>query len=217
MMEGSRQWTKRADQGKDIGSLVHSMVEHYLKSSIEGTSRPEPLDFSDVDPKDMKMAQKAFMSFKKWWSGLSNRSVMAVERPIYSRQMKYAGTFDLLVEIDGKTYLLDLKTTNASKKAPLGVYAENFLQLGGYSHALTEEQGTLIDDVGIIRVGKDGKLHIVTAKDLGFTVEACERAFAFAVRLHDFLEQATPFLQDAHFKSHLYPTSVVDNDVSVSN
>lgn len=216
MMDGSRQWTKRSDKGKDVGTLTHSAVEAYLRG-VEFV-------WPEVDPEqdkegaeNVKMAQKALKAFTGWWDSLEDKEVIEVEKPIYSRSMKYAGTFDLMARINGKTYMLDIKTTNASKKAPLGIYSEYFLQLGGYSYAMKEETGQSSDDCGVIRIGKDGRLFIATANDIGLTVDGCERAFAFAVRLHDFLEQATPFLQDAHFKSHLIPTSQVDNEVSISN
>lgn len=215
MMDGSRQWTKRSDKGKDVGTITHAAIEAYLK----GSSQQLP-DITDADAdtiESVKMASKALDSFKAWWESFSNKEVIQIEKPIYSRSMRYAGTCDLMVSINGKTYTFDIKTTNASKQAPLGIYAETFLQLGGYSYAMKEETGRGSDDVGIIRVGKDGRLHIATANDIGLKVDDCERAFAFAVRLHDFLETASPFLADAHFRSHLIPTAQVDDAVSISN
>lgn len=216
MMEGSRQWTKRSDQGKDVGTLTHLMVEHYLTTQIEGAEHPKLLDRSEYSTEDLKMADRASESFRKWWNSLGDAHVEQLEAPVYSVGMKYAGTFDILANINGKRYLLDLKTTNASRKAPLGVYAEYFLQLGAYSHAYSEESGNQVDELGIVRVGKDGKLHIVTTSDLNMTVDECERAFAFAVRLHDMLSKTSPFLSDPHFKSSLIPSSMVDQEDSIN-
>lgn len=216
MLDGSRQWVKRSDKGKDVGTMTHAAIEAFLKD----VEYAWPVFDPKVDKEtaeNVKCAQKALESFKSWWNSLEQKRVIAVEKPIYSRSMKYAGTFDLMAEINGKKYMLDIKTTNVSKKAPLGIYAEYFLQLGAYSYAMKEETGQNSDDVGVIRVGKDGKLHIATAKDIGLTTDACERAAAFAVRLHDFLETASPFLQDSHFKSHLIQSGVVEQPDSVSN
>lgn len=219
MLEGSRQWTLRSDKGKDVGSMVHSAIEHYLKGQIEGAIRLDAHDAltesigsaaEDLDDllefeKNVEDVIKAFTAFINWWeSGLVKRVVRS-EKVIYSRSMRYAGTFDLLAEIDGKLYILDIKTTNASKQAPMGIYPENFVQLGGYSYALREETGEEVHDLGIIRVGKDGRLFIATAKDIGSDRDQCERAFAFAVRLHDWLEKTKPYLSDAHMSSHLNP------------
>lgn len=211
MLEGARAYTKRADTGKDVGTQVHHMVEMYLKKHQTEFEKPE-----EMPDNEMKMAYKAFGSFKNWWDSLKNKDVLYTELPVYSRRMKYAGTMDLVVIINRKTYLLDIKTSNVSRKAPLGIYAENFLQLAAYSYAFREEHGMLMDDLGIIRVGKDGRLNIVTAQDLGLSVDQCERAFAFATRLHDWLEQSTKFLSDARMISHLTPTPLVDTE-SASN
>lgn len=229
---GSKAFTKRADKGKDVGTMVHEAIEAYLhveqspatEEIIEATRPTEPVE-EDYDVKEQyesavksyeadmeqfednaKSVRKAYKAFVDWWESLDSAKVLSLEKPIYSRSLKYCGTFDLLAAINGKVYLLDIKTTNASKKAPLGIYTENFTQLGAYSYAFREETGERVDDVGIIRVGKDGKLHIATATDIGMDVDACERAFAFALRLHDWLGMATPFLADAHFRSHLLPS-----------
>lgn len=205
MLEGSKQWVQRADTGKDIGTLVHALVEQYLKA--ESGIEAEPVSAADVSAQDLKMADKALKAFTDWWESLRQKKVLSLEQVVYSRNMKYCGTFDLLAQINGRNYMLDLKTTNTSRKAPMGIYSEYFLQLGAYSYAIREETGEEVDDVGIIRVGKDGKLNIATAEDFGSSRDECERAFAFAIRLHDFLQKVTPFVTDAHFKSHLQPSS----------
>lgn len=221
MKEGSRQWTIRSDKGKDVGSMVHSMIEKFLRDRIEGTM-PNFSEIHDVYASVVEEASdadelseefyqntldalKAFTAFVEWWESGETKRVLQSEKVIYSRSMKYAGTFDLLADIGGKLYLLDVKTTNVSKKAPMGIYPEMFLQLGGYSYALREETGDEVYDCGIIRVGKDGRLFIATARDLGTDRDQCERAFAFAIRLHDWLDKVRPFLSDAHMSSHLNP------------
>ncbi len=220
MMDGSREWTKRSDKGKDVGTMTHDAIEAFLKD----VEYPFPVFDKKVDPEgfeNVKCAKKALGAFTQWWNALEDKEVLNTEKPVYSRGMKYAGTYDLLARINGKTYLLDVKTTNASKKAPLGIYAEYFMQLGGYSYAHREETNEEIDDLGIIRVGKDGKLHIATATDIGMSRDECERAFAFGVRVHDWLSKANPYLADVRFKSHLMvdktnPSDMVDASDSVS-
>lgn len=198
MLEGARAHTKRADTGKDVGTQVHSMVETYLKTGATDFVFPE-----EMPDNEAKMANKAFASFKDWWDSLEDAEVISCEVPVYSRTLKFAGTLDLIAKINGKTYLLDIKTSNASKKAPMGIYAEYFLQMAAYSYAYREEHGTQMDDLGVIRVGKDGKLNVVTGADLNLSVEDCERSFAFACRLHDWLSTASKFLGDGHMTSVL--------------
>lgn len=190
--------TKKSDRGKDIGHIVHTMIEDFLLDRKTDDSL-----FEGVSDEDRFVANKSYASFLRWWHSLDIKRVLATERPVYSRRFKYAGTFDLLVNINGKKYLLDYKTTNRSKKAPMGIYPEYFLQLGAYAYAYSEETGEKIDDVGIVNVGKDGSLNILTAKDLGLDVEYCSRSFAFAVRLHDMLDAITAGMVGRKGTSHL--------------
>lgn len=210
MLEGSRQWTLRADKGKDVGTLAHDAIEAYLR----GTEYVFPSDEDEETVENVKMAKKALETFKKWWNSLEQKKVLEIEMPVYSRNLQYAGTFDLLCEINGKLYILDIKTTNRSKKAPMGIYTEMFLQMGGYSYAVKEERGIKVNDIGVIRVGKDGQLFIATARDVGLDVDACERAFAFAIRVHDWIQKVNPFLSDAHMTSHLTAESKVEDKVA---
>lgn len=202
MMEGSRQWTLKADKGKDVGTMAHNAIEQWLRD--EEIVFPE-----DAEDENLNMACKSLEAFQGWFAKLEEPEILEIERTVYSRQMGYAGTFDLLMKIgigdNRKTYLFDIKTTNASKSAPMGIYPEMFLQLGAYAYAYKEETGNQVFDVGIIRVGKDGRLNVATAKDLGFENDDCQRAFAFAIRLHDWLSQLRPFLSDARMTSSLNP------------
>ena len=215
MLEGSREWTKRSDKGKDVGTLAHNAIEAYLKGENPQETFPEPKDDKELEF-NIRMAHNALDAFVKWWTSLPDKDVIFIEKPIYSRNLKYAGTFDLYVRIGNKNYILDIKTTNVSKKAPMGIYSEMFLQLGGYAYAFNEETGNIVDDVGIIRVGKDGRLFIATAGDLRKSVDECMRAFAFAVRLHDWLENVKPFVADAKFISHLSPSQQVDTENAIN-
>ena len=196
--------TVRSQRGKDVGSLVHGAIEAYLKKK-EAPALPD-----DLAAEDVKAVGKAIKAFTTWWESLPDKEVMLVEAPVYSRYMGYAGTCDLVAKINGKVYMLDIKTTNRSSRAPLGIYPEMFLQLGAYSYAVREERGYEFFDLGIINVGKDGRLAIATARDMGLDVSECERAFAFACRLHDWLNKTGKLTNDAHFKSHLTELAKVD-------
>ena len=80
-----------------------------------------------------------------------------VEKAVFSRSYKYAGTFDLVAEINGIRWLLDIKT-NAS-----GVYAETALQLAAYRFAdfyieddLSEHAMPEVERTGVIHVTASG-------------------------------------------------------------
>lgn len=54
-----------------------------------------------------------------------------VETTVASRKWRYAGTLDLVAKIDGKVWILDVKTTRS------GIFPDNALQIALYRHAET--------------------------------------------------------------------------------
>src|SRR5262249_34092704 len=145
-------------------------------------------------------AKNAFGSFAKWFYE-EKPEVIRVEEVIYSRTYGFAGTYDCMLNIRGKTMIADLKTTNASRQAPDGVYAENFLQLGGYALAHEEqrvyEEGNggskllPIEGLAVLSAKKDGKFDIITNEDIGVSVDDCKVMFARVAALHGFLAHVT--------------------------
>lgn len=176
------------DSGASTGTEAHALVESYLKGN------PVTLD------KVSQEAQNAYNAFVEWFES-EEPEVVNVEEVIYSDKYGYAGTYDCLLKIDGKYWLCDLKTTNASRRAPNGVYPENFIQLGAYALA-HEEQRTFedtnggtklvkVDGLMVISAKKNGKLDIVTNEDLKLTVEECSDMFKRVHDLYKFVDYAT--------------------------
>lgn len=182
------EYERLRDAGGSDGSMAHELVELYLK----GTKEVEG-DYSDN-------AINAYDAFVEWHKKTKPK-VLDIEAPIYSPTYGYAGTYDMLLEIDGKTYLGDLKTTNPSKKAPAGIYAEYFIQLGGYALAHEEQrvfeisQGhtklPFIDHLMIISAKKNGKLDVMTEKDVGLTLDDCREMFKRVVNIYHFMQVTT--------------------------
>lgn len=184
--EAAEQYKLKRDSGANTGSEAHAMVEHMLKGLPVGNGSPEAL--------------KAFNAFKKWFEKVEPQ-VVNVEEVIYSHTFKYAGTYDCMLQIGDKVVLCDLKTTNSSKKAPEGVYAEYFIQLGAYAAAHEEQReyeeahgGTKllpIDDLMVISAKKTGQLHTKTASELGLSVRDCGEMFKRVYNLWSFLSYTT--------------------------
>lgn len=189
----SKAYTVKRDAGADTGTEAHALVENHLKGrdvSLEGVS---------------KEAENAFGAFMDWYTNVPIK-VINVEEVIYSAEYKFAGTYDCMLEIDGKVYLCDLKTTNTSRKAPKGVYAENFVQLGAYAMAHEEQRkfelangGTKlveIEDLMVISAKKNGALDIVTASDMGLDVKECGEMFKRTINLYNFLQYVSKKLAE---------------------
>lgn len=202
----------KTERGKDIGTMTHDFVAQYL---INGTLPTKELvleAYKEAPDEFIKCVLLAVEGFIGWWSLIIDKEVLGVENIIYSRDYKFSGTYDLKVKINGKIYMLDIKTTNRSPHAPLGIYPEYFMQLGGYMLAdMESEKNFTFDDCGIINVGKDGKVVIVTASDLGLTTAECMDKFVKAVQIHDWLDKTSKLTTDSHFMSNLSkPNSEVE-------
>src|SRR3990167_4925426 len=104
LLEAEKAHTLRSDKGKDIGSIVHEAIEKFLGE--------ESVDIPANE------AGKAFRVFVKWFSD-NKPKVLLAEQIGYSKEHDYAGTCDLVCEIDGKTVIVDVKTSNVSRTAPL--------------------------------------------------------------------------------------------------
>lgn len=179
----------KSDKGKDIGTQVHAWVEEFL-----GGRGVEEHTHQGVDMN--QEVAKIGLVFQDWFFE-NEPKVLATEQIIYSKEFDYAGTFDALLEIDGKVVLADIKTTNVSRTAPLGIYPEYLLQLGGYSLAHHEENPKQpIDDLLVIRVGKDGVLNTLRASELGFTPQFLEDAFKAVVNTYKFVTPLSKQLKE---------------------
>jgi hypothetical protein len=157
------------DAGGSSGSQAHELIELFLKDS----------------PPKQQTSQEAINSFKAFvgWYDTTKPIVLDIENVVYSPTYQVAGTYDALLELDGKVVLADWKTTNASREAPNGIYAENFVQLGIYALAYEEQRlyeeahgGTELrplEDLLVVSCKKDGKLDLGPASALGLTVQDC--------------------------------------------
>lgn len=184
-------YTRKRDFGANTGTEAHAMVENYLKgigtTFVTADGSPEALN--------------AYNAFVKWFEE-AKPTVLNVEEVIYSPSFHFAGTYDCMLAVDGVNYLCDLKTTNSSRAAPIGVYAEYFIQLGAYALAHEEQRQyeeitkgsselVKLDDLMVISAKKNGKLDIVKASDVGLTVQECMDMFKRTLSLYNFLSNVT--------------------------
>lgn len=106
----------------DIGHEAHQAIEWLMRTAIGADAGPEPMVSAP--------ALVAVQAFQAWAVRVQLKPVL-VERVVYSRRHRYAGTLDLLARVDGVLTQIDFKTGKA-------VYAESHLQAAAYSAALVE-------------------------------------------------------------------------------
>lgn len=116
------------------GTKVHNAIENYLKYGL------------DDCPEELRGYMDGFL---EWW-GERNPTLIGSEVRIYHPIFRYAGTIDLIAEIDGKVNLVDFKTTYKLIDKNCRV------QLEAYAQAL-QAHGVKVEEKHILHLGKDGK------------------------------------------------------------
>jgi hypothetical protein len=118
------------------GTQVHELAEEYLNGAelnfLDDRGRPQ------YNPDVWQM----FLRFVEFWETFKP-TLIETEVHIFSDELKVAGTCDLIVEINGELWLLDLKTSNQIQT----VYE---LQTAVYGQCYEECFGKKIDRYGIL-------------------------------------------------------------------
>lgn len=137
-------WIKDVGHNSDIimkkagdeGTQVHKAIEAILSG--------EELRWIDHDGRVNYHTHvwKMILGFVDFWVTYKPKLILS-EEFMYSDTHKYCGTLDLLVEIEGERWLLDIKTSNS-------VHESHHLQMAAYTKAYEEMHGQKVDRNGII-------------------------------------------------------------------
>jgi hypothetical protein len=143
--------TKQSTSAKSRGTAVHDIVEAYENTGkVAGLEGP------------FQGYARAFES----WINSNDIKVIGHEQTVKSEKYHYAGTLDLLVEVNGNLTLIDVKTGK-------DIYPEAHLQVSAYKQALSED-GTELQGAGILLLQEDGTYKYEQAKDKLKTFLACK-------------------------------------------
>ena len=121
-----------ADKAADAGSRVHKAIE-YLSIGMEIVWDDKINDESEWS---------AICKFKEFYD-IHKVKVLNTEVIVYSEKYKYAGTIDLICEIEGETWLIDHKFAK-------GIYSSAWLQIAAYKSAWQEMGNFNIDRMGVL-------------------------------------------------------------------
>lgn len=122
------------NKAAERGTAVHNAIENYALFGIE-----------DIEPE----YEGYFNAYKDWLTDM-NPKTLGTECRVYHKFLRYAGTADMPVEIDGKNILIDFKTSASVNKMLTGV------QLEAYSKAF-ESHGLCFDGKAILHLKSNGK------------------------------------------------------------
>tara|TARA_B100000315_G_C14570757_1_gene585348 strand:+ start:1387 stop:2217 length:831 start_codon:yes stop_codon:yes gene_type:complete len=149
-------------EAAEIGTCVHKLAERYLNGEV--IELPDNIDMSTLVPgrgyfptyQTLEQIRKGFLSFIRFWE--HNKPKLLFQEALVWDMSKdaegayispYCGRLDTVAEIDGETWLLDLKTSKTVKdKIDYGV------QLSMYKQLAEVRMNIKIDKLGIIHCNK---------------------------------------------------------------
>lgn len=130
--------SKYVSETAQIGTLAHYIIECHIK-------QVEP-DLSDYSQTQIDQASNAVIKFFDWEEE-NNPGYILSELPLVSDKYQFGGTIDCYCILNDKHTLLDFKTSKA-------LYSEHKTQVCAYA-VLLVENGYQLDDVRILRIGRD--------------------------------------------------------------
>lgn len=130
---------KVRDEACDIGTLVHDAIEKHIYG----------VDELQLDAENMKHIGDLRNGLRSYieWEEQSGVTYLESELSMGSVDLMVAGTADGIATIDGKTYLIDFKTSKQMN-------GEMFIQLGAYRHMIEENTNYKIDGCIILHIKK---------------------------------------------------------------
>ena len=128
----------------DKGSKVHYAIEDMITNKKEVKIDDKYVNPSTDQPEELTVEEyNCLMSFTNWFNAVKPK-VLANEITGFNDKIGYAGTSDLICEIDGQKWLIDFKTGQ-------NVWPEWEIQISAYRHFDSE----LVKDckLAILQVG----------------------------------------------------------------
>jgi hypothetical protein len=152
----------KRDKSADVGGLFHAWAENYIKTGEK----------TEVFNETLQKTVDAFLA----WEAENKIEWIASEVKVYSKEHNFAGTFDFIAKINGKTLLGDFKTSS-------GIYSEQFAQTSAYQIAYQEEfPESHFDGQIIVNIRKDGTFEHLESDAHSF--ERDKKAFLAALELY---------------------------------
>ena len=137
-------WLKQVGYNADIiikksadeGTATHSLIEQYLEGK----------ELAWLDDRGNALyplnVWKMFLKFVDFWE-THKPTLVESEIHLFSDKHEFAGTCDLVVEINNEKWILDIKTSNS-------LHTSYDLQLAAYSESRNELYEEKIDRIGIL-------------------------------------------------------------------
>lgn len=138
-----KKYQDERDKAAFIGSCTHESIENYMK---DFSYNLKYFDIKDIQTRNM--IENAIESYILWYSTITKENIVEVvgqEQQLVCPW--FGGTYDMIIRINNKTYLVDFKTSNH-------IDYKYFLQMGAYKFMLNNYYNTHIDGVIILQLDK---------------------------------------------------------------
>ena len=182
----------------DEGTQVHDAIEHYLLGE-----KIEWLDDNGYSKYSLEI-WKMILKFHEFWTTYKPILIES-EIHLFSDKFIYAGTCDLVVEINNEKWLLDIKTSNS-------LHTSYNLQLAAYAQAWNELYEEKIDRVGILwlkssKRGEDKKSKKIQGK--GWEIYEPEKSIDENLKLFGYIHELYKLEhQDLKPNPEQFPTEI---------
>jgi hypothetical protein len=198
-------WLKDVGHNSDIiaskaaaeGTQVHNAVEAFLNG--------EEIKWLDAFGNAIYSLDvwKMILKFADFWNKYKPELV-ATEYHLFSDKYKYAGTADIIIRLNDKLWLLDVKTSNS-------LHTSYDLQLAAYAKAWSETHNEPIEETGILWLkastrGEDKKGEKIQGAGWQLKVVSdIDRNFEMFTKIQDIYHLENP---DAKPATETLPTTV---------
>ena len=145
-----------------IGSAVHQLCERFTLGEVVDVASNDVADYCDVTGVDfpgdaVTQIRNGFRSFVEWFNH-HKPEVIAVEPLVWCEEtdddnnllLPFAGRVDMVCNIDGVNWLLDIKTSKVVKDS-----LSYLVQLNIYRLLWNRTCEPIVDKIGIIHAKKD--------------------------------------------------------------
>lgn len=138
-----------------IGTLAHYMIECHCKD--------EKPDLDDYSKNQIDLAENSAIKFIQWQDDIGFVPEHN-ELKLVSEEHLFGGQLDILGKIKTRRVLVDIKTCK-------GIYGEHKTQVAGGYGLLAAENGYEVDEIIIIRVGRNADEGF---EQINISSEECE-------------------------------------------
>ena len=168
--EARKAHTKKKEKAGSYGTKTHEAISKIIQLAI---------DESDGVIGEVLTEDKSIQNFVDW-AVKNNVRFLETEKNVYSGKWHFAGICDMIIEIDNRIWIADIKTAKS------GIYSENFWQVSGY-HILLEDMGLYPNVKGylILNLKENGEVN----EKRSISIEENKQAFFSCLNIYRTLEK----------------------------